>query len=70
MNWCFIAFENTLKGTKEEAYKSHGEMISGVLLHLDTHNALGLDGFHSRELRELAEEVWGQGVLTFSFVSL
>lgn len=37
-------------------------MISDVLLHLDIHSSLGLDGLHPRELRELAEKMWGEGV--------
>lgn len=70
MNWCFIIFENTLKGAKKKACIRQGEMIGDVLLHLDTHNSVGLDGIHPRVLRELAEEVWREGVLRFDFISL
>ncbi|KFP86540.1 hypothetical protein N311_10943, partial [Apaloderma vittatum] len=36
----------------------HEEMVRDVLLHIDVHKSMGLDGFHPRVLRQLA------GVLT------
>ena len=33
------------------------EAVYDMLLHLDTHRSMGLDGIHPRVLRELAEEL-------------
>ncbi|KAK4832941.1 hypothetical protein QYF61_026584 [Mycteria americana] len=42
-------------GEQTEAPVIQGEMVSDLLPHLDTHKSMGLDGIHSRVLRDLAE---------------
>ncbi|KAK4827203.1 hypothetical protein QYF61_015231 [Mycteria americana] len=42
-------------GEQNEAPIIQGDMVSNLLLHLDTHKSIGPHGIHSRVLRELAE---------------
>ena len=43
------------EGEQNEAPIIHGEMVSNLLHHLDTHKSMGPDGIHPRVLRELVE---------------
>ncbi|KAK4811461.1 LOW QUALITY PROTEIN: hypothetical protein QYF61_006395 [Mycteria americana] len=42
-------------GEQNAAPTIHGEMVSDLLHHVDTHTSMGPDGIHPRVLRELAE---------------
>ena len=40
---------------QKETPKIHGEMVSDLLHHIDTHKSMGPDGIHPRVLSELAD---------------
>ncbi|KAK4810005.1 LOW QUALITY PROTEIN: hypothetical protein QYF61_004912 [Mycteria americana] len=48
-------------GEQNEAPMIQGEMVTNLLLHLDTHKSMGPDGIHPRVPRELVEQSWLTG---------